>query len=775
LLGVHVLPVIQFRCSQQIQSRDPSSNPAVSNKRFSTSALRQLARFVFSAAALLFFMSFSMPAFALGAVTTTTLNPSTTSTSFGSSVTLSATVTSGAGTPDGAVVFFADLVSLGSATLDGSGQASLITTTLPIGLHAVVAVYVGNLNFLTSASISLNVNISLAVCTLTVNASLTTVGLGAAVNLTATVAGSGGTPTGQVTFTAGASVLGNATLNGSGQGTLGITTSIIGALSISASYVGDTHYLACIAPIIVITVNPGSASSTTSLSASPNPAPSGAPVSVTAVVSGAGGTPTGTVTFGDNGSTVGSAAVNGSGQATLTYTPSGGGNHALTANYVGDATFAASSATPVTLVVNGSAAGITTTTSLSSSNNPSLFGQPVTFTAAVTSSSGSPTGLVTFRDGGQSFGSVALSGGSASIVISSLGAGQHAITAAYGGNVSFAASVSAVLNQSISVPPDSRKLRDLQVVGSRIAAQTSGQAIASTIDAAIEEGFATNDQLLTPSAIGLRMTSAGLDRRDPRQARPDWILWSDLRQTSMNPGLRADVTGDQTNGFIGVTRRVANNLVAGAFGGYETFGYQVASLSGHLHGTGETLGAYVGWRFLPGLRFDVGIAQSVIDYDGVAGTASGSFAGARTLLKAAVVGTYKLAPDLELEPSARYFQLWESQNAYSDSLGIAQSERNFSTGRASVGAKVIYRWEGPFQIAVAPYAGVYADTYFNRDDAAAAASVVNVYANGSSARLVGGVAFTTASGVKVTTDGEVGGIAGNFTSFTFRTRGSVPF
>jgi hypothetical protein len=760
--------------SRQIRARGLRSNPAVANAGSSKSSLGQLTRRIISAAALLFFMSLSMPAFALPALTTTILNPSTTSTPFGSSVTLNATVTSGAGTPDGAVVFFSDTISLGSATLDGSGQASLTTTTLPIGIHAVVAVYVGNLNFLTSASVSLNINITLAVCTLTVNASLSTVSLGAAVNLTATVTGSGGTPTGQVTFMAGASVLGNATLNGSGQGTLGITTSILGALSINATYAGDAHYLGCIAPIIIITVNPGSSSSTTTLSASPNPAPSGAPVSVTAVVTGAGGTPTGTVTFGDNGSSIGTAAVNGSGQATLTYTPSGNGNHALTANYGGDATFAASSAAPVTLVVNSSSSGITTTTTLSSSSNPSPFGQPITFTAAVSSASGTPTGLVTFKDGGQAVGSAALSGGSASLVISSLGAGQHAITATFGGNASFAASVSAVLNQSISVPPDSAKLRGVQVVGSRIAAQTSGQAIASTIDAAIEEGFAAGDQLITPSALGLRLTSAGADRRDPRQARPDWILWSDLRQTSMNPGLRADVTGAQSNSFVGLTRRVGGDLVAGVFGGYETFGYQVASLSGHLHGTGVTAGAYVGWRFLPGLRFDAGIAQSGIDYDGMAGTASGSFAGARTLLKAAIVGTYKLAPDLELEPSARYFQLWETQNAYSDNFGVAQSERNFSTGRASVGARLIYRGEGPFQVAIAPYAGIYADTYFNKDDAAGA-TVVNVYANGSSARLVGGVAFTTTSGVKITTDGEVGGLAGNFTSWTFRTRGSVPF
>ena len=43
-----------------------------------------------------------------------------------------------------------------------------------------------------------------------------------------------------------------------------------------------------------------------------------------------------------------------------------------------------------------------------------------------------------------------------------------------------------------------------------------------------------------------------------------------------------------------------------------------------------------------------------------------------------------------LEPSARVFALWEHENAYTDSLGTLQTERNFSTGRASGGVKVSY-------------------------------------------------------------------------------------
>src|SRR5205823_5789886 len=55
-------------------------------------------------------------------------------------------------------------------------------------------------------------------------------------------------------------------------------------------------------------------------------------------------------------------------------------------------------ATQPTVTVNG----ISTTTGVNSSANPSVFGQSVTFTAAVTSGSGTPTGSVDFYDGGTS-------------------------------------------------------------------------------------------------------------------------------------------------------------------------------------------------------------------------------------------------------------------------------------------------------------------------------------------------------------------------------------
>ena len=93
-----------------------------------------------------------------------------------------------------------------------------------------------------------------------------------------------------------------------------------------------------------------------------------------------------------------------------------------------------------------------TTSALSSSANPSGQGQPVTFTATVTSSSGAPTGTVTFKDGNTTLGMAGLSGASpyqAMFTTSTLTAGTHSITAMYGGDANFDQSTSPLLSQGV--------------------------------------------------------------------------------------------------------------------------------------------------------------------------------------------------------------------------------------------------------------------------------------------------------------------------------------
>jgi hypothetical protein len=93
-----------------------------------------------------------------------------------------------------------------------------------------------------------------------------------------------------------------------------------------------------------------------------------------------------------------------------------------------------------------------TKTTLSSSPNPSTYGQAVTFTAAVTSSLGAPPDgeTVKFMKGATVLGTGVLSGGSANFTTSALPAGTNAIKAVYGGDSNFLGSTSKAVSQVVS-------------------------------------------------------------------------------------------------------------------------------------------------------------------------------------------------------------------------------------------------------------------------------------------------------------------------------------
>jgi LPXTG-site transpeptidase (sortase) family protein len=127
------------------------------------------------------------------------------------------------------------------------------------------------------------------------------------------------------------------------------------------------------------------------------------------------------------------------------------GSHSITAIYNGDANFLTSTSAALTQTIGQDA----TTTALSSSANPSVVGQVVTFTATVTANppgAGTPTGTVTFQDGGVNIAGCvnqALVAGVATCNDSFAGVGSHSITAIYSGDANFLTSTSAALTQTI--------------------------------------------------------------------------------------------------------------------------------------------------------------------------------------------------------------------------------------------------------------------------------------------------------------------------------------
>jgi hypothetical protein len=86
---------------------------------------------------------------------------------------------------------------------------------------------------------------------------------------------------------------------------------------------------------------------------------------------------------------------------------------------------------------------------LTSSANPAFVSNSVTFTAALTSSSGTPTGTVSFYNGTSLMGQQTLSSGTASLLISTLATGTNSITAVYSGDANFLQVTSSAIAESV--------------------------------------------------------------------------------------------------------------------------------------------------------------------------------------------------------------------------------------------------------------------------------------------------------------------------------------
>jgi streptogramin lyase len=408
--------------------------------------------------------------------TTTTLVSSLNPSNFGQSVTFTATVAPvapGAGTPTGTVTFLDGAATLGTASLS-LGSATFTTSSLSAGLHAIAVSYAGDANFNSSTSsvVTQTVNQTVVNTTTSVTSSLNPAVFGQTVAFTATVAPTSGsnTPVGSVTFKDGATTLGTANLS-SGSATFSTSSLAVGNHTITVVFAGSTNFNSSASSAITATIT--KATSTTTATSSVNPSQLGQTVTFTATITPQfSGTATGTVTFLDGKNTLGTRTLSG-GSATLSTTSLALGNHTITVSYAGDANFNSSVSAALTQTVTKGS----TTTTVTSSANPSVFGQLVTFTATVSpviSSSGTPTGTVTFLDGKTVLGTGTLSGGSATISISSLTIGNHTITVTYPGDTNFVSSTSSAITQTVT------KASSSTAVVSSANPSTSGQAVTFT-------------------------------------------------------------------------------------------------------------------------------------------------------------------------------------------------------------------------------------------------------------------------------------------------------
>ncbi len=351
------------------------------------------------------------------AATTTTISAPANA-AYGDSVTLTATVTSSAGIPTGSVIFYSGSTSLGTAVLNGSGLATLTTTTLAAGSIAVSASYaaVGNFAASTSAATALVIHAA--------SQSIDFPAIGARVY--------GGLP---FAVTASSS-LGSAypvTLSiRSGPATISgglISLTGVGTVVLQASQAGDASY--------------GPASATQSFQVTPA-ALTAAADSASRVYGSANpvfhGTITGAVgsdSFQESFATV-ATATNDVGSYAIVPSVTGAQLANYTVTSVNGTLAVTAAATTTTLAAPGSAA----------------YGASVTLTATVASGAGVPGGSVTFAGGATALGTGTLdANGVASINTANLPTGSDTVTATYVAAGNFAGSKSPATQITITAAP----------------------------------------------------------------------------------------------------------------------------------------------------------------------------------------------------------------------------------------------------------------------------------------------------------------------------------
>jgi large repetitive protein len=268
----------------------------------------------------------------------------------------------GTSTPLGQVTFTSGTTTLGSAALSASGTATINPALAP-GQYSVVASYAGDTNDGASAAAAFALTVNQATTQTAVGATPNPAIYGATVTFTAKVTGTGAVPTGTVTFAANGTVIGAATaLDGTGSATLTYAGLAAGSYTITAAYSGDTNDQAStgtgLSQLVVTKI-----ATSTSLSGSATAAPNPKLVLVATVLTASGATPTGTVTFNEGTTAIGTVVVDSNGVATLIPNLASG-NHTVVAVYSGDATHSPSTSPSVTVAGTGGAftVGVTPST-----------------------------------------------------------------------------------------------------------------------------------------------------------------------------------------------------------------------------------------------------------------------------------------------------------------------------------------------------------------------------------------------------------------------------
>jgi hypothetical protein len=481
----------------------------------------------------------------------------------------------------------------------------------------------------------------------------------------------------------------------------------------------------------------------------------------------------------------------------------------------------------------------TTTLTLTSSPNPSVFGQPVMFTAKVTGIS--PTGTVIFSEGSKQVGTATLSNitttsATATFTISSLPVGSDPVTASYGGDANNAADPETVI-QVVGVSLDSARLRQMQIAVMPIIANLSGSAISGAIDSAIGSGFAGScPSALTPNGSGFTYCFDGRPQAQSNYA----------AQTQSQQAQPQTSAGRIDDGFaaLGYTESSIATPSPGATPNALMLAADRPAAAPYASAPPPPPSTWLAWMDIRGTDFDrttVGNDLKGVQVNAIAGVthrftpdflvgvlggyeafdfASQAYNGVLTG-EGYTAGGYlgwRLTSTLRFSAGAAWSDIFASATS-GTATGSIIGQRWLTTGALTgtygwqgvilePSAQVYALWERenpytdslgtqqaveefntgrasgglkftyPFAAGagtLAPYLGLYGDYYFSMDNATAVGVSAVPLIQGWAARAAGGLAVTMPNGAQVSGGGEFSGIGNDTHIWTLTVRGSVPF
>ena len=341
--------------------------------------------------------------------------------------------------PQGMVQFQVQGGAPRQMSLNNDGSISFSSSDIEVGEHFVSVTFLGNDRF-RAATGKVYQHVEKSATTITLTSLENPSPFGKSPGMVASVSSGlkGQVPSGEVQFQMNGQNVGSSVpLNEKGEAHTTLEGLNAGQHYIEAYYLGDAHFHASQHALLQKIEQ---APTTGSLVSSKNPSVYGDKLALTVSITSDHAIPVGFIKFALDGTEREKILLDSSGHASYTLADIPAGKHVLTAYYLANANFKDSS-TRLTQEV----AKAETTAQISSSQNPSIYGSPIAFTAQVSSDLLQPKGSMQFSLDGKPYETKMVdASGRSSIQINVLNAGERKITANFLGKDNFQPSATAL-------------------------------------------------------------------------------------------------------------------------------------------------------------------------------------------------------------------------------------------------------------------------------------------------------------------------------------------